>query len=142
MTAQLVPPPPFGIPFLDGDYVSRPWQAFLTGLYNRAGGSVDKVDAAYLAAMAAVPMTTEIVAGPGLHVGGPLGSNVGLTLYKVVTTVALLPTTGNAAGDMAYARDGRKPSEGAGAGTGVPAWWTPGNPGTWCAFDSGAAVVA
>ena len=144
MASQPVPPPPLNIPLIDAKgYVTRPWQAFFQGLYNRVGGSFDKVSAASILAAAAVPSTAQIVVGPGLSVGGDFGSgNVGISLYKVVTTVALLPSMGNARGDMAYAKDGRKPSEGVGTGTGVPVWWTPGSPGSWIAIDSGIAVAA
>ena len=92
--------------------------------------------------LAAVPKVTEVVAGSGLHAGGALQGNIGIALYRRIGTVASFPTTGNSAGDMAYALDGRKPGEGAGVGTGVPCFWTPGTPnGFWIAVTSGATVT-
>lgn len=139
MTATSVPPPPLNRPFLDGIYVSTPWQIWFSAMRDRSGGSTDKVDAAYQAAMAAVPQTTQVVAGGGLQVGGALSGNVGLTLYVAKAPVAALPTAGNAQGDWAYALDGRKPGESAGAGTGVPCFWSG---SSWIAVTSGVAVTA
>ncbi|MGI8839952.1 MAG: hypothetical protein ACR2F8_04075 [Caulobacteraceae bacterium] len=139
MTAQPLPPPPFGLPMTDRKGgLTRAWRAFFTGLYNRAGGTVDKIDAAHALATAAVPQGTQVIATGGLQVGGPLGGNVGVALYAAVTSVALLPASANL-GDWAFALDGRKAGEGAGAGSGTPAWWDGAN---WIAPDSGAAVAA
>ena len=139
MTAQAVPPPPFSLPMTDAQgRVTRPWQAFWTGLYNRVGQTTDKIDVAHTLAVAAVPQGTQVIATGGLQVGGALGGNVGLALYKAFTAVALLPASA-ALGDMAYAMDGRKNGEGAGSGSGTPVFWD----GTaWIAFDSGTAVAA
>jgi len=54
-------------------------------------------------------------------------------------TVANLPTTGVAAGLLAYASNGRKAGEGAGAGTGVLVFRDGAN---WIAVDTGAPVTA
>jgi hypothetical protein len=56
-------------------------------------------------------------------------------------TVASLPTTGNGNGAPAWASNGRKPGEGAGAGTGVPVFWNP-TTGSWYSYLSGAPVAA
>jgi hypothetical protein len=90
-------------------------------------------------AAGAVPSSRGVVAAGGLQGGGTLGDEVGLSLYSTVTTVAALPTTGNSVGDFAYAADGRKPGESAGAGTGVPVWWDGAH---WYAVCSGAVVAA
>jgi len=90
-------------------------------------------------AAGAVPASRGVVAAGGLQGGGTLGAEVGLSLYSAVTTVAALPTTGNSVGDFAYAADGRKPGESAGAGTGVPVWWDGAH---WYAVCSGAVVAA
>jgi len=55
-----------------------------------------------------------------------------------VTCQANLPSSA-AEGDWAYALNGRKTGEAAGAGTGVPCWRSN---GAWIAVDSGAAVTA
>ncbi len=54
-------------------------------------------------------------------------------------TVATLPTTGISAGAVAYASNGRKASEGAGAGTGVLVYWSSGQ---WMSFRTDTAVAA
>lgn len=95
-------------------------------------------DTATLAA-AAVTQGTRVIASGGLQVGGALGPDVGVALYAVKTTVALLPTATRADGDWAYAKDGRLPGQGAGAGTGVPCFYSR---GVWIAVTSGAAVTA
>jgi hypothetical protein len=139
MAATDVPPPPFNRPFLDGAYVSTPWQIWFSALRDRTGGAADKVHSAYETAVAAVPQVTQVVAGGGLQVGGALTGNVPVTLYVARTSVAMLPTSGLAQGDWAYALNGRKPGEGSGAGTGVPCFWS----GTsWIAATSGAAVTS
>ena len=86
-----------------------------------------------------VPTTRRVVGSGGIKGGGPLSDDVGLVWYRMVGAVSALPTTGNAIGDFAYALNGRKPGEGAGAGTGVPVWW---NGAAWFAVTSGAAVTA
>jgi hypothetical protein len=55
-------------------------------------------------------------------------------------TVAALPATASA-GTYAWASNGRKPAEGAGAGTGVPVFWNP-TTNQWFSFLSGAVVTA
>jgi len=97
------------------------------------------LNAASPLAAAAVPNTTNVIAAGGLQTGGALGSDVGVTLYKIITTVAGLPTTTTAGGDWAFARNGRKPGEGAGLGTGCPVVWSNGN---WYSSFSGAIVAA
>jgi hypothetical protein len=140
MAATRIPPPPFATPFLDGQFVSNAWQFFITALYNALyGEGFDKVDAGYTAAVAAAPASTEVVAVSGLQLGGPIGGNTALGLYRTMDIVANLPATGNARGDVAYALDGRKPGEGSGAGTGVPVWWSGLN---WYAVTSGAVVTS
>jgi len=140
MVAQAVPQLNFRLPLVDAGGLATPrFQQWAVSIHARTGGSVDKVEAASATAAAAVPQTTQVVAGGGLQVGGALAGNVGLALYAAVTTVADLPATGMAEGDFAYALDGRKTGEGVGAGTGVPVWWSN---GAWVAIDSGAAVAA
>ena len=140
MTATRVPPPPFNTPFLDGGFVSNAWQFFISALYGALyGEGFDKVDAAHAAAVAAVPRGTQVVAGGGLQAGGSLVGNVAVTLYRLNCAVAALPTSGNSEGDWAYAFDGRKPGEAAGAGTGAPCFWSNGH---WIAATSGATITA
>lgn len=140
MAATRVPPPPFSTPFLDGRFVSNAWQFFITAVYDAIyGEGSDKIEAAHTTALAAVPQTTQVVAGGGLHDGGALGGNVAVTFYKIKTAVATLPASGNGEGDWAYALDGRKPGEGVSAGTGVPCFWSTGH---WIAATSGAAVTS
>ena len=86
-----------------------------------------------------VPATRNVVTAGGLHGGGPLSADIGLLLYKVSSSVAALPTLGNANGDLAYALNGRKPGEGAGVGTGVVVFWSG---SAWYAVTSGAVVTA
>ncbi|HEY3797151.1 MAG TPA: hypothetical protein VGL58_02275 [Caulobacteraceae bacterium] len=112
--------------------------AFLRALLARTGGSADKVDVAHSLATAAVPQGTEVVAAGGLQNGGALGGNVGLALYRTKDAAANLPTSAVGEGDWAYALDGRKPGEGAGAGTGVPVIYSQ---GSWISAYSGAAVT-
>ncbi len=133
-----LPPPPFSQPVLDGSFLSRAWQTWAQAVQTALGGRTDKVAAAYDTAMAAAAATAEVVAGAGLQGGGQVGPNVGISLYAAVTAVATLPTAANA-GDWAYATNGRKIGESAGAGTGVPVWWSN---GAWYAVDSGAVVAA
>jgi hypothetical protein len=139
-TGTFVPAPPVRVPLVDRDgMVTRPWFAHFTARHEQAGGSSDKIDAAHAAAVAAVPRTTQVVASGGLHVGGALSDNVGVAFYRAVTVVGSLPGAGNADGDWAYALDGRKPGEGAGAGTGVPCFWSAMH---WVAVTSGIGVTA
>lgn len=58
----------------------------------------------------------------------------------LATTVAQLPTSG-IPGQLAHATDGRKPGEGAGAGTGMLCFWDAAT-GTWISVSSGTTVVA
>ena len=143
MTTHPLSPPPFSQPLTDRDgLMARVWQAWFAAMFNRSGGATDKIEAAHAAALAAVPQTTEVVAGSGLHAGGALGGNIAVALYRRIGTAASFPTKGNSPGDLCYALDGRKPGEGAGAGTGVPCFWTPGAVvGTWIAVTSGVAVT-
>jgi hypothetical protein len=53
-------------------------------------------------------------------------------------TFAALPATAGT-GTMAYCTNGRKPGEGAGAGTGVPVWYNVS--GVWFSVCSGLAVT-
>jgi hypothetical protein len=112
--------------------------AFFRALLGRTGGASDKVDAAHALAGAAVPQSRQVVGAGGLQNGGGLAANVGLTLYRTIDALANLPTTAVSEGDWAYALDGRKPGEGAGAGTGVPCFWSQGG---WISACSGAAVA-
>jgi hypothetical protein len=140
MASQPVPNPPFGVPLVDrAGFMTSAWRIYEQAKFLHLGGKTDKVEAAHLTAIAAVPKTTEVVAGGGLQIGGALAGNVGLALYRGKVAVAGLPTTGNSEGDLAYALNGRKVGEGAGSGTGVPVWWS----GThWYAFWSSAVVTA
>jgi len=137
--ASLSPPPIHTALVAGSGQVSAGWLAWFNAVFDRLGAGVDKVDAAYTAAAAAAPRTTQVVAIGGLHNGGSLTEdNVAVSFYRAMTVAANLPTTGNNEGDWAYAYDGRKPGEGSGAGTGVPVWWTK---GAWYAATSGAAVT-
>jgi hypothetical protein len=139
MAETQLPAPPFAVGFLSGGLIAPAWQSWLLAVWNRLGGKDDKVEAAYSAASAAAPATTEVVAGAGLQQGGQLAGNVALELYVAMTNVAELPTTGANVGDWAYALDGRKVGEASGSGTGVPVWWSQ---SAWYAVDSGAVVSA
>ena len=55
-------------------------------------------------------------------------------------TVAALPTTA-ATGAYAYATNGRKPGEGAGAGTGIPVFFNSGT-NTWFSYSSALVVTS
>ena len=55
-------------------------------------------------------------------------------------TVATLPVTA-AAGQWAWASNGRKGGEGGGSGTGVPVFFNPGT-ATWFSYLSGVLVTA
>ena len=54
-------------------------------------------------------------------------------------TKAALPTAGVHDDARAFASDGRKDAEGAGAGTGVPVWFNEADK-TWRTFTTGAEV--
>jgi hypothetical protein len=112
--------------------------AFLRALLRRTGDRDDKIDAAHALASAAVPQSRQVVGAGGLQNGGGLAANVGLTLYRSIDALANLPITAISEGDWAYALDGRKPGEGAGAGTGVPVIYSQGG---WVSAYSGAAVM-
>jgi hypothetical protein len=139
MADTQVPAPPFAVAFLSGGMIAPAWQSWLLAVWNRLGGQTDKVEAAYSAASAAAPATTEVVATGGLQQGGQISGNVGVALYVAMTDVASLPTTGVNVGDWAYALDGCKVGEASGSGTGVPVWWSR---TAWYAVDSGAVVGA
>jgi hypothetical protein len=143
VTAIPVNVPPYALPLVGPDgRVTAAWQWWFAQMYDRSGGTVDKVDAASATASAAAPRTTQVVAGGGLQIGGDLGANVALALYVIKTTVADLPTDGVDEGDWAYALDGRKSGEASGSGTGVPVWWsTPGGVGGWYT-GAGARVTS
>lgn len=55
-------------------------------------------------------------------------------------TVATLPATG-AAGQFAWASNGRKGAEGPGLGSGVPVFWNPAT-SSWFSYLSGVAVTS
>jgi hypothetical protein len=143
MSAQLVNIPPWQLPMVDAaGRVTAAWQWWFAQMFDRSGGTADKIDAAHAAAVGAVPKSTEVIAGGGLQIGGALGGNVALALYTTKATVADLPTEGASEGDWAYALDGLKSGETAGNGTGVPVWWsTPAGVGGWFTGD-GSAVSA
>ena len=133
----IVPPPSWSSPIVDERGFPTRWFAmFVQALY---GAIVIDLRAATATANAAAPGTSLVVASGGLKQGGQIGGNAAVALYAAVTTVALLPAGGMAEGDWAYALDGRKVGEGAGAGTGVPALFSRGH---WVAVDSGATVAA
>jgi hypothetical protein len=111
----------------------------IKGLVDRTGGAAsDGVAAAAGLAAAAVPQTRQIIAAGGLQLGGDMSGNIPVTLYVAIDGVSNLPTSGLTVGDWAYALDGRKPSEGSGAGTGVPVFWSN---ASWISVCSGAAVT-
>lgn len=141
MVATRVPPPPFNTPVLDGRTFASAWKYWIQAINDAIyGEGFDKVDAGYQTAAAAAPASAQVVAVGGLQgSGSAIGENVGIALYRAITGLSGLPATGNHEGDWAYCLDGRKTGEGAGAGTGVPVWWSNGG---WYAADSGAAVAA
>jgi hypothetical protein len=100
-------------------------------------GIADALNAAQQQASAAAPNTLNIVPTGGLQRGGPLSTDVGVSLYRTMTTVAQLPMTGNSTGDWAYALDGRKPGESSGTGTGTPVFWSV---SSWICVSSGFQV--
>jgi hypothetical protein len=139
VAAVQLPAAAYKLPFVDKSGRLSDWaQTFVEQLAQRTGGKVDKIEAAHALATAAVPKGTEVVASGGLQVGGALGGNVALTLYRTRDAAANLPTVAIGEGDWAYALDGRKPGEGSGAGTGVPVTYSQ---GTWISTYSGAAVT-
>ena len=123
MAEQKVPALPTGRWIGSDGTPSSQFRTLIDSIRKRVGGFSDKVDQAAVTADAAAPGTTEVVAGSGLQVGGQISGNVPVALYKVVTSVAGLPATDNAAGDWAYATNGRNSGEGAAAGTGTPVVW-------------------
>jgi hypothetical protein len=141
MATQSVNVPPWQLPMVDATgKITSSWQWWFAQMFDRSGGTVDKVDAAHVAALNAVPQSTEVVAGGGLQIGGSLGGNVALALYRIKAVVAGLPATGNSEGDWAYALDGCKAGEAAGNGSGVPVWWSaPAGVGGW--FTGAGSVV-
>ena len=143
MTAQPLPQPDFAKPATDGRGFLTGWfKAWVQAMDARAGARFDKIDEAHATALAAAPQSTQVVAGGGLQIGGALTGNVGLALYAAIAPLASLPTTGLSEGDIAYALDGRKSGEGAGAGSGTPCWWSVvSGTGGWYAFGSGALVT-
>lgn len=131
-------PPSFQEAFVDESGNLTIWaRQFLTAVFNRLGGPLDKVDEAFVLASGAVPQTTEIVAAFGLAGGGALTANVGVQLGMGAFTVAALPT--GALGQWAYAVDGRKHGESSGSGSGTWTWFDGSN---WICMDSGATVAA
>ena len=123
----------FAQPIVDANgYPTKPMRDLIIAL-------TTQLNAATVRATAAVPSSRNVVGAGGLKGGGALGDDVGLTLYRIVTGVANLPTTGNSQGDLCYATDGRKPGEGAAAGTGVVVFWSV---TSWIAVTSGVAVTA
>ncbi len=139
MTATPLPPPPYAQPVQEGGRLTQAWMVWFRKLYDRTGGASDKVEAAHALAAGATPRTTQVLGVGGLQVGGALSDHVAVALYRTMAVVASLPLAGNAEGDWAWALDGRKPGEGAAAGTGVPCFWSNGQ---WIAATSGAAVTA
>jgi hypothetical protein len=135
--ASSLPTPPFSVPVLDGAFLSRTWQTWVQSVQTRLGGTNDNVAQALTTAQGAASASAEVVAGAGLQGGGAVGPNVGVALYAAVTSVALLPASAGE-GDWAYALNGRKTGEAAGAGTGVPVFWSA---GAWNAVSS-APVAA
>ncbi len=90
---------------------------WISDLVSTVNGMAGRLDGAACAART-------VAASGGLQGGGTLASDVGLALYRAVAPVAQLPSSGNAPGDWAFAVDGRKPGEPAGAGTGTPVFWS------------------
>lgn len=68
--------------------------------------------------------------------GEVLGTN-----DQLVGTLASLPTAGVENGARAFATDGRKDGEGAGAGTGIPVWYDE-TSASWRTYTTGAAAAA
>ena len=122
----------FSQPVVDGDgFASKPLRDWMLAVASAVNAGAT--------ATATVPASRNVVTVGGLHGGGALSADIGLRLYKAVTTVALLPMSGNANGDMAYALNGRKPGEAAAAGTGTVVFWSR---TAWIAVTSGVAVTA
>ncbi len=100
---------------------------------------VEALNTATQLASAAAPTSLNIVPTGGLQRGGPLSDEVGVALYRAMTTVDQLPTMGNTPGDWAYAVNGRKPGESEAQGTGVPVFWSV---SAWFSATSGSQVSA
>ena len=69
-----------------------------------------------------------------------LRAGVAVDPIPAVYTVAGLPATA-ANGQWAFASNGRKPSEGGGAGTGIAVFFNAAT-GTWFSYSSGAVVTS
>jgi hypothetical protein len=69
-----------------------------------------------------------------------LGSGITVDPVPATYMVAGLPATA-ANGQYAFAANGRKPGEGAAAGTGVPVFFNSVT-GTWFSYSSGAVVTS
>ena len=124
----------FSQPLVDREgFATKPFRDLINSV-------TTQLNAASTLATNAVPNTRRVVSSGGLKAGGALTGDVGIALYRAFASVANLPTTGNAIGDWAYALDGRRTGQGAGAGTGVPVFWIAAN--QWIAADSGAVVAA
>lgn len=101
---------------------------------------IDTINATHATAGSAVQQGSQVVTAGGLQGGGAFGGNVGLALYRAIDSVAVVTAlTGMAPGDWAFALDGRKNGEAAGAGTGTPCYW---DGVAWRAVDTGATVAA
>lgn len=72
--------------------------------------------------------------------GKTLAEGIAVLSQPPVYTVAALPASA-ATGAFAWASNGRKPAEGAGAGTGVPVFFNSAT-GQWFSYLSGAVVTA
>lgn len=68
-----------------------------------------------------------------------LRSGLGVAQAFPSYTFAALPATA-ATGANVWVSDGRKPAEGAGTGTGIPAFWNPAT-SQWFSYLSGAVVT-
>lgn len=141
MTVKPLNPPPFKTRLTDANgNLNNQWSWWFGQVSDRLGGGVDKVEAAASTAAAAVPRSTEVVAGGGLQIGGALDGNIAIALYRAVDVVAALPSTGLSEGDWAFALNGRKSGETAGNGTGCPVWWSaPAGVGGW--YTGAGALV-
>lgn len=85
---------------------------------------------------------TQLINGNNLLAAIQQTLKAGIAIQPVLPsyTVANLPTKG-ATGQFAWASNGRKASEGVGAGTGVPVYFNPAT-STWLDFYSNAQVQA
>ncbi|HEY5107213.1 MAG TPA: hypothetical protein VII73_10655 [Caulobacteraceae bacterium] len=132
-----VPGPTWSDPIVDqAGFPTRWFRFFIQAVFSALRTDLT---ATMAAVDAAAPASALVVATGGLKQGGPIGPNAAVALYSALTTVAMLPTSGMAEGDWAYALNGRKAGEGAGSGTGTPVFYSR---GSWVAVDSGATVAA